>query len=276
VSAGSVTFTTGRGRSGEAKRFVSLVYTLAVTEWKLRFFGSVLGYLWTLVRPLMFFGVLYVVFTEIAKVGNRVPHYPVLLLTSIVLYQYFAEATSLSVTCLVDREALLRKVRFPRMVVPLSVCLTALFNVCANLLAVVGFMLINGLDPTWSWLELPVLVVLLTCLATGLALLLSVSFVRARDIAPIWEVVVQMLFYASPIFYTLALYGNFAQEMAWTPFASILTEVRHALVDSSAPSAATAAGGAVFLLIPLGIIFGILALGIWVFRRASPGLAEQL
>src|SRR5262249_56536187 len=100
-------------RRDEARRFGALVFTLAVTEWKLRFFGSVLGYMWTLVRPLMFFGVLYLVFTEIAKVGNKIPDYKVVLLTGIVLYQFFAEATTLSVTCLVDRETLLRKARFP-------------------------------------------------------------------------------------------------------------------------------------------------------------------
>jgi ABC-2 type transport system permease protein len=276
LTAAPLSLPAAHSRRSDAARFVALVYTLAVTEWKLRFFGSVLGYLWTLIRPLMFFGVLYLVFTLVAKVGNKIPHYPVLLLASIVLYQFFAEATSLAVSSLVDRENLLRKARFPRMVVPLSVCLTSFFNLLTNLVAVFAFALINGLDPRWSWLQVPVLVGFLLALAVGLGLLLSVAYVRARDIRPIWEVVAQMLFYGSPIFYTIDLYGSFAPVMACTPFAAILTQLRHALVDPSAPTAADVAGGWIYMLIPLGTIFGILALGIYVFRRASPNLAEAL
>lgn len=260
----------------EIGRFTALTYTLAVTEWKLRFFGSVLGYMWTLVRPLMFFGVLYVVFTEVARVGNKIPHYTVLLLAGIVLYQFFAEATSLSVSSLVDRESLLRKARFPRMVVPLSVSLTSFFNLLANSVAVLAFVLASGVRPMWSWLEVPVLIGLLLAFAVGIGLLLSVAFVRARDVRPIWEVVAQMLFYGSPIFYTIDLFGKFKGIMVCTPLAAILTQLRHALVDPSAPSAADVAGGQIYMLIPVGTIAVLLALGIYVFRRASPGLAEHL
>jgi ABC-2 type transport system permease protein len=276
VSAATAVAPAPRSRLDEARRFGALVYTLAVTEWKLRFFGSVLGYLWTLVRPLMFFGVLYFVFTEVAKLGDSIPHYPALLLSSIVLFQFFSESTSGAVTSLVERESLLRKVRFPRMVVPLAVCLTSLFNLATNFLAVIAFLLLNGITPTWSWLQVPLLVALLLALAVGMSLLLSVAFVRFRDVQPIWDVVTQMLFYGSPIFYTINFYGDLQQVMACTPFAAILTQLRHALVDPNAPTLAEAAGGAVYTLIPLAIILGLLALGLVVFRRASPRLAEQL
>ena len=91
-----------------------------------------LGYLWSLARPLLLFGVLYVVFSHVAKVGADVAYYPVYLLSAIVLFTFFSEATGLAVTSLVAREALLRKVHFPRMVVPLSVVLTSLFNLGMN------------------------------------------------------------------------------------------------------------------------------------------------
>jgi ABC-2 type transport system permease protein len=265
-----------RERGEDVRRFVTLVYVLAVTEWKLRFFGSVLGYLWTLARPLLFFGVLYVVFTQVAKVGNVIPHYPVYLLAAIVLYSFFSEATNNAVQSLVARENLLRKVRFPRMVVPLSVTLTALFNLGMNLVAVAVFCVANGIYPTVRWLEIPLLVLLLALLASGVGLLLSALFVRFRDIAPIWEVASQALFYGSPIFYTVDMYGSLKEELSWTPIVAVLTQMRHALIDPSAPSAADVAGGVPFLLIPLGITFAIFALGVVVFRRASPNLAEQL
>ena len=260
----------------ELRRYVRLAYTLAVTDWKLRFFGSFLGYLWSLARPLMLFGVLYVVFSKVAKIGADVRHYPVYLLTGIVLFTFFAEAAGNAVQSLVERESLLRKIRFPRSVVPVSVALTALFNLGMNLLAVLAFMLLNGLRPRLSWLQLPVLVALLAILAVGLGLLLSALFVRFRDIAPIWEVVQQMLFYGSPIFYTVSQYGEFSEVMARTPLVAVLTQMRHALIDPAAPSAAAAAGGAAWLLVPVGICFGVLALGIAVFRRASARIAEDL
>ena len=122
--------------------------TLARSEFKLRYFGSVLGYVWSLMRPLLFFGVLYLFFTNIIRFGAGIPHYGVYLLTSVVLWNFFAEATAGSVACLVTREPLLRKIRFPRMVIPLSVSLTATFNLGMNSIAVVIFALLNGVTPT--------------------------------------------------------------------------------------------------------------------------------
>jgi ABC-2 type transport system permease protein len=258
------------------RRFATLTYTLGVTEWKLRFFGSALGYLWTLARPLLFFGVLYVVFTQVAKLGDKIPHYPAYLLAAIVLFTFFAEATGGAVQCLVERESLLRKVRFPTMVVPLSVVLTALFNLGTNLLAVTAFLLINGIRPNWGWLQMPLLLALLALLASGVALLLSALFVRFRDVAPIWEVVSQMLFYGSPIFYTVEFYGEYQDLMACTPIVAVLTQMRHALIDPSAPSLADVLGGGVYVLIPIAITVAVFLLGLSVFRKAAPGLAEQL
>jgi len=173
---------------------LELTLTLARTEFKLRYFGSVLGYVWSLMRPLLFFGVLYVFFTQIVDIGKQ-PHYGVYLLTGIVFWNYFSEATGNCVTCLIAREALLRKIRFPRMVVPVSVSLTATFNLVLNFLAVFVFALINGLTPTIKWLELIPIALLFIMLATGLAMLLSAMYVRFRDVQPIWEVTVQAWFY---------------------------------------------------------------------------------
>jgi ABC-2 type transport system permease protein len=200
----------------------------------------------------------------------------VYLLTGIVLFGFFSEGTGNAVTSLVERETLLRKVRFPRMVVPLSVVLTALFNLGMNLVAVCVFLLASGITPMVSWLEMPILVAILVALTTGLALLLAPAYVRFRDVSPIWDVVSQMLFYGSPIFYTVAMYGEFSEWMARTPLPALLTEMRHALIDPDAPSAAEAAGGAVWLLLPLGITGAILVAGILLFRRAAPRLAERL
>ena len=262
---------------GDLRRFASLTWTLAVTDFKLRFFGSVLGYLWSLMRPLMLFGVLYVVFTKVIKFGEEVRFYEVYLLMGIVLFTYFAETVAGGVVSLVTRESMLRKMRFPRMVIPLSVSLTALFNLAMNLVAVLVFALASGVRPRLSWLQFPVLVLLLSVLAVGLAMLFSALYVRYRDVQPIWDVLQQIIFYGTPILYVLeTLPEEYRRAFLVNPLAVITTQMRHAVLDPSAPTAAEAIGPDVRLLIPLGIVAVTFALGLWVFMRETPRIAENL
>ena len=263
---------------GSPRRFVYLALTLAVTEFKLRFFGSALGYLWQLVRPLMLFGVLYLVFTPFVKVGGRVPFYPVVLLGNIVLFTFFQEGTG-AVGSVVDRESLVRKIHFPRMAIPVSVVLTAGFNLVLNLCVVMIFALASGVHPRWSWLQAPVLVALLAVLVLGLAMLLSALYVRYRDIKPIWEVVLQALFYATPVIYAVEALGvsdRIRELIMMNPIAAILEQFRHAVIDPGAPTAAEAAGGTLHLLVPLGVLVAAFVVGYRVFDRAAPRIAEEL
>ena len=261
----------------DLRRLVNLTYTLAANDFKLRFFGSALGYLWSLMRPLLLFGVLYFVFTEIVRFGAGVENYPVYLLASIVLFTFFAEATGRGVISLVERETLLRKIRFPRMVVPLSVALHALFNLGLNLIVVFTFVFAAGIEPRWSWLQMLPLVLLLVVLATGTTMLLSALYVRYRDMQPIWEVVLQILFYASPIMYVAASFPDNVERAAMAnPIAAVLTQMRHALIDADAPTAAEAIGGGARLAIPLLVTAAVFGLGVYVFMREAPRIAEDL
>jgi ABC-2 type transport system permease protein len=194
----TMTINAGADAPSQVQRTWALAWVLAMTEWKLRFYGSFLGYLWSLARPFALFGVIYVVFSEFANLGDKVPHYAVYILFSIVLFQFFAEIAGGSVQSLVARENLLRKVRFPRLVIPLAIVLGALFNVGMTLVAVLIFALINGVYPGWGWLELPLLVAALLVFAAGIGMLLSALFVRFRDVAPIWDVVQQGLLAGEP------------------------------------------------------------------------------
>jgi ABC-2 type transport system permease protein len=247
-------------------------------EFKLRFFGSALGYLWQLVRPLLLFAVLYVVFTEFVRLNEGVPHFPAVLLTGIVMFTFFADATATSVTAVVDRENLVRKIEFPRLVVPFAVVATALFNLLANLLAVLVFILASGVTPRLEWLLAIPLIAVLVLLATGLAMLLSALYPRFRDVKPIWEVLSQVLFYASPILYAIEVIPNrtFQELIMLSPIAVVLQELRHVVIDPSAPSAAEAIGTPALLLVPAAIVVLVTALGLWVFAREAPRIAEEL
>jgi ABC-2 type transport system permease protein len=263
----------------DRKRFWHLTFTLAITDFKLRFFGSVLGYLWQLMRPLMLFGVLYVVFTQFVKLGAGIDFYPAILLTGIVLFTFFSDATARSVTAVLDRENLVRKIEFPRLVVPLAVILIAYFNLILNLLAVLVFVLLTGVDIRVEWLALPLLLLPLGMFAGGLAMLLSALYVRFRDVQPIWEVVLQVAFYGSPILYVLDQLPSeqLRHLVIWfNPLATILVQSRHSLIDENAPNSWDAAGGFEYLLIPGAIVVGLFVLGFWVFNREAPRIAEEL
>jgi ABC-2 type transport system permease protein len=267
--------------AGDFKRFVSLTRILAQTEWKLRFFDSALGYLWTLMRPALFFGVLYVVFSLIVDVGENVAHYPALLLTGMVIFFYFQEATSAAVTAVVDNENLVRKIQFPRMAIPMSVVLTATFALCLNLIVLLGLVLLNRVTPRLSWIELPFVLVVVAIFSIGVATILSALYVRARDLKPIWDVTTQALFYMTPVLYPIQLVierssESVARLLLFNPLAALIQEARHAIIGPSQPSAAEAIGGAAWLAIPLGLVVVAFVAGIWVFSRMAPLIAEEL
>lgn len=273
----SVAVTPPTSTRSDLRRFGALTWVLAVTAWKLRFYGSALGYLWSLARPFMLFGVIYLVFVEFANLGEGVPHFPVYILFAMVLFQYFGEVTSSCLTSLVAREGLLRKMKFPKLVIPMSVALTALFNLGMTLLAVLLFALASGVYPTWSWLQLPIIVAILTFFAVGLGMLLSALYVRFRDVQPIWEVATQALFYASPILYVTTLVpASFQRAYVANPIAALFAQMRHAMLDPQAPTAWEAIGGAERLLLPAAIVTASFVLGWWVFRREAPRIAENL
>jgi ABC-2 type transport system permease protein len=274
-----------RALNNDPVRFWHLTYNIAVMQWKQRFFGSALGYLWQLVRPLLLFGVLYVFFTVIEDVGKGTgasgKYYGTQLLGSIVLFTFFQEATMGSVRSVVDNETLVRKIQFPRLVIPLSAVLLAMFNLTGNLVVVLVFGLIQGVRPMLSWVELPLILGLLAFLAAGLAMLLSAGFVYFRDLQPIWEVVGQVLFYASPVIIPLAaiqakLSPTLVHIYMSNPLAVVLQQFRHAMVNHAAESAGNALGGPIRLVIPIAIVAAIFVLGFVVFNRTAPRVAEDL
>jgi ABC-2 type transport system permease protein len=265
---------------GGRRRFFDLLRLLSVTEFKRAYFGTVFGYVWSLVRPLMLFGVLLFVFTQVFRIGHNLPYYPVLLLLGIVLFTFFQEATQNSVTSVVAQEGVVRKTQFPRLVIPLSTVFTALFNLGLNLVVVFVFILAWGVDPTWTWLLFPLALAVLFVLSAMVSMMLSVLYVRFRDVAIIWTVFAQMLFYATPILYPLGEKGlndpSIEHLLMLNPLAVIFEQVRVWMIEPSAPTAAEAAGGAIHLLPALAISVAVCVFAVWIFNREAPRIAEDL
>jgi ABC-2 type transport system permease protein len=262
---------------GGWRRFGDLLWLMSWTEFRRTYFGTVLGYLWSLVRPLLLFAVLLFVFTKIFRIGSDVPNYPVLLLLGIVLFSFFQEATTNAVTSVVAQEGIVRKTQFPRLVIPTTVVLTALFNFGLNLVVVFVFILAYGVDPTWTWLLFPLAVLALFVLTTAVSMLLSVLYVRFRDVAIIWAVLSQVLFYATPILYPITIVDESYRDLLFiNPLAPIFEQVRVWVIDPSAPTASEVVGGAIHLLPAVAIFVGLCALGVWIFNRDAPRIAEEL
>jgi ABC-2 type transport system permease protein len=266
---------------GDLRRLWRLSWTLAVTDFKLKFFGSVLGYLWQLMRPLLLFGVLYLVFSQILAIGAELPRYPLALLLGVVIFQFFSEGTSGAVRAVLSREGLIRRVDFPRLAIPLATVLTALMNLGLNLIPVLIFMLIAGDPVSVGWLQIPVVLAFIAAFVFGLAMLLSALFIRFRDVEPIWDVILQALFYATPILYSVQIVIEkagieTARVMLANPLATAIQQVRHAAVDPAYLSAGQVYGSRVYLLIPIGITLVTILVGWLVFRREAPHMAEDL
>ena len=262
---------------GGPKRFGELLYLVSVTEFKRTYFGTVLGYVWALLRPLLLFAVLLFVFTKIFRLGSSVPHYPVLLLMNVVLFGFFSEATSTSVMSVVSQEGVVRKTQFPRLVIPLSVVVTCLFNLAINLIVVVVFLLAFGLSPQWTWFLFPLVILALFVYATAVSMLLSSLYVRFRDTAIIWSVVATALFYATPVLYTIEVVPSaYRNLILLNPLSPLFEQARKWVIDPNAPGAVSAAGGWTHLLAPIAIFVVICAFGAWYFNRAAPRIAEEL
>lgn len=263
---------------GGARRFFDLLWLISLNEFRKTFFGTALGYVWSLVRPLMLFAVLYVVFTKIIRFAG-VEHYTVLLLFNVVLFGYFQEATGSAVGSVLAQEGIVRKTQFPRLVIPLSPSVVALFTLGLNLIAVLVFILASGIAPMWTWLLFPLILVPLLMLTAGLSLLLSALNVRFRDIGVIWVVIAQALFYGSPVIYPIDLEGipnTLQQILLINPLTPILEQARHWIIDPNAPSAVAAAGGWLQMLPSIAVFAVVCVAGVWVFRREAPRIAELL
>ncbi|MBL8160190.1 ABC transporter permease [Candidatus Saccharibacteria bacterium] len=258
-----------------------LLRELVITDFKLRYHGSVLGYIWSLLRPLALFAILYVVFVWFLRVGEGVPHYPIYLLLGIVLWNYFAEVTNNGVSAILGRGDLIRKINFPKYVIVLSGSLSALINLGINLVVVALFMVVFGteLQPA-ALIFVPLLIIQLFVLALGVAFLLSALYVKFRDIGYIWEVFMQGAFYATPILYPVTYVMEkaywAAQLQMLNPMAQIVQDIRYYMVTTDAITIHTLFDNPLLTWLPVVLSGLIFWLGATYFKRQSRYFAEKV
>ncbi|MDN5275179.1 MAG: Transport permease protein [Candidatus Saccharibacteria bacterium] len=255
-----------------------LLTELVRTDFKLRYQGSVLGYTWSLLKPLLLFVILYIVFVYFLKIGKDVPHYPVYLLLGIVLWNFFNEITSQSLSSIVGRGDLIRKIRIPRWIIVFSSSISALINLCLNLIVVGIFMVINQVPLSPSILLLPFNIVEIYLFALGLSLFLSAAYVKFRDVSYVWEVVLQAGFYATPIIYPLSMItSDFVQKLLLlSPIAQAVQDARYNVVTHQAVTSSSIFESFLYVALPMIIVVAILLGGIAYFRKESKYFAENI
>ena len=257
-----------------------LLSELTKTDFKLRYQGSVLGYLWALLRPLMMFAILYIVFAKLLRFGGDIPHYPVYLLTGTTMWSFFTECTSQGIQAMVVRGDLIRKISFPKYIVVVSATLTAVINMLINLVVVIIFALINGVEPSWTWLLVPLSLVELYTLALGISFLLGAINVKYRDITSIWDVCIQALFYAVPIIYPITMVASTstiaAKIILINPIAQAIQDIRHNLITHETITTWNYISNFWLQILPIIIIVLILIFAIIYFRKKSKYFAENV
>ena len=263
---------------GGKRRFFDLLWLNSVTEFKLGYHGTVLGFLWSFARPLMLFAILLLVFTQVFRLGSEVENYAPMLLLNILLFQFFSQATEQSTTSVVRSESVVRKMQFPRLVIPLSVVTTNLLQLAFSMVVVFVFIVLYGVDPQWTWALFPLALGALILLTTAVSMLLSVLFVRVRDIAILWAVISTALFYAAPILYPLDFAPQkFQDAILLNPLTPIFVQIREWVFDPNAPGAVESAhGNPLLLVIPFGLAIAICVAAPLVFNREAPRVAEEL
>lgn len=256
-----------------------LLKELVKTDFKLRYQGSVLGYLWAVLRPMLLFAILYVVFAKILKMGGDIPHYPVYLMAGTVLWSFFSECTNQGIQAIVARGDLLRKISFPKWIIVVSATITALINFLINLGVIIVFALANGVTPRLTWLLVPFVVLELYLLSLGIAFFLGAINVKFRDISSIWEVFMQALFYAIPIIYPITMVAaaspSAAKIFLLNPIAQVIQDVRFLLITDQTITTWNYLPERFLHFIPLTIVLFILALGGVYFRKRSKYFAEE-
>jgi ABC-2 type transport system permease protein len=245
---------------------------LARTEFKLKYAGSVLGYLWSLAKPLLYFGVLWVVFSHLFK--SAVPHYSLYLLTGITIFGFVADSVTSSVPSIVQRGGVLRRISFPSLLIPLSITVTAAITFLLNVVVVAVFYAASTIRPRAEWFALFPLALELLAFALGLALIFSTLFVRYRDAGQIWEVLTTVLLFTSPIMYPISILPSWGREIvSFSPLVQIIQDSRHVLLgrDTGAGTLYMLAESRVF---PILIAVATLILGLLLQRREAPRFPE--
>jgi ABC-2 type transport system permease protein len=267
------TYTVTQARFRERlPHLLRILRVLARADFKIKYAGSLLGYVWSLVKPLLYFVVLWIVFAKLFRAG--IHHFPLYLILGIALWTFVVDGVSATLPSIVARGSILRRISFPPIVIPLAATLTAAMTFCVNLVVVVVFIAASRVVPTPRWLLLIPLLAELYLFLLGLALVTSTLYVRFRDVSHLWEVVTTLLFFSTPIMYPVTILPSWIWPViAFNPFVQVLQDVRIVVLGPDA-HAIQLIGHHGNHIAPLAMLAILLLAAFWLYQRQSPRFAE--
>lgn len=252
---------------------------MGVIDFKARYTDAALGYIWSLVKPLAYFGVLWLVFAHLLRTENQTEDFTLFLLIGILLFLFFIDAVSAMLPSIVEGGATLRRLAFDPILIPLSASVAIAITFCVNVLAFVIFAAIQQVEPRIEWLLVVPLLLELYLFTIGLGLLVSALYVRFRDISQVWELLASLLFFACAIFYPVGILPDWAQKVAFlNPFVQVMQDIRHAMLGGASGPYDVSAGD-VFpggRLIPIAIVLLLFGAAVLVFRREGRYFAQRI
>lgn len=258
-----------------------LLREMVKTDFKLRYQGSFIGHLWSILKPMMLFTIMYLVFIRFLRIDDGTPHTAIGVLFAMVTWNFFAEATNMGMLSIVSRGDLLRKLNFSKEIIVISSVASAGINYSINLLVVFAFALINGISLSLNFLILIPLFLELVLLASGIAFILSSLFVRYRDIGPIWEVVMQAGMYGTPIIYSITYIlqkgqNSVAKVLMLNPLAQIVQDIRHFIVYDGNIRGWDLINNKALAAFPYILPIFIFMIGLVIFKKNAKYFAEIL
>lgn len=261
-----------------SKRNRAILSEMVRTTFKVRYQGSALGYLWSILKPLALFGIMYIVFTVVWPVARGVEYYGVYLLLGIVFWNFFNETTSVGARAIVDHGNLIRKIDIPRYLIVIASSISALINLGLSLFVVIIFAIISGVPFSFSWFLVIFFGIELYIFALSMALILTTTYVKFRDIAYIWEILLQGGFYASAVIFPLQAVPVHLQKFFFlNPIVQIIQDARFSLVQSADVITIWNSSGNVWLkVIPFVLILILALFGVCYFQKKSKYFAENV
>jgi ABC-2 type transport system permease protein len=265
---------------GGVAYYLRVLGVVGAIDFKATYTDAALGYVWSLVKPLAYFGVLWLVFAHLLRTANQTEDFALWMLIGILLFLFFSDAVTVMLPSVVQGGSILRRLAFPPILVPLSASVAVCITFCTNILAVVVFATIQNVQPRIEWLLVGPLLVELYVFIVGLGLLLSALYVRFRDVGQLWEVAAQLLFLISGIFYPIGILPVWAEKIAFlNPVVQIMQDTRHVILggpggpnDLTASDVYPIAGR----LPPLAVLVLVVVTGFGYFRREGRYFAERV
>ena len=246
---------------------------LVLKDFRIRYRNMSLGILWSLLNPLVMLGVLVFIFTYVFPSG-AVPYYPIFILLGLLSFNFFSACVSCTTNCIIENAPLVKKVIFPRIILPLSVVLSQLIHMFIQLGLLVVFLILFRVPPTRTLLWLVPIYFVQVVFLSGVSLICATLNVYYRDVQYLVQSILTIMFWFTPIFYSLTTVHENLSTVVYgayilNPLAGLVDGARKAVIFNTHPDT-------VAFSVAIVVSFFLFFVGIWMFQRYQKNFADRI